>query len=253
MASVRPTVEKMVFAEFVDKDLVGYAERIAAFRTFIKAELSEENLDFLLLCRSFREDCGCIDFIEVDKTDKRRQFEFARLLPSALVPALHYINSKFIMQDAECMVNLPSSLARPIREACASNDPTRFTCHMLDSAMNEIQALVTRDSYPRFLRDWEMSDMEADALIELRALRAEEAKLIDIERKKNKENIIQKTKNEKIDQKRSESKSKSKNKSENNIKKVGNEAQRQNDTAEKDKPRAEEEHEALTSLNETYQ
>ncbi|CAH1786295.1 unnamed protein product, partial [Owenia fusiformis] len=94
------------------------------FRKFLQTEFSEENIEFWIACEEYRE-----------------------IKDSKLIPTANIIYSDYVAVQAPREVNLDSKT----RTITISNmeAPDRLT---FDIAQKRIQALMEKDSYPRFLR-----------------------------------------------------------------------------------------------------
>ena len=133
----------MNFTEFVTENPPG--PRIAAWKTFLKSEYSDENIDFYLRVRQFRLDAGHdpnAPTIQLWEKTKR-----APPLPDALKPTLQEITDIYIRAGADRQVNLPNRIRKAV-VTCVEEDTC--TTIVLDDALHEIIRLMGRDSFPRF-------------------------------------------------------------------------------------------------------
>uniref|UniRef100_A0A8D0PYR1 Regulator of G protein signaling 21 n=1 Tax=Sus scrofa TaxID=9823 RepID=A0A8D0PYR1_PIG len=96
-----------------------------AFRTFLKSEFSEENVEFWLACEDFK------------KTESAEK----------LVSKAKVIYSEFIEADAPKEINIDFSTRDLISKNIA--EPTR---KCFDEAQKLIYSLMAKDSFPRFLK-----------------------------------------------------------------------------------------------------
>jgi len=94
------------------------------FREFLRTEFSEENIEFWIVCEEYRS-----------------------LKPSKMNERAQEIYNDFVAVQAPREVNLDSKT----REITVDNidNPNK---HTFEQAQKRIQALMEKDSYPRFLR-----------------------------------------------------------------------------------------------------
>ncbi|XP_048213264.1 regulator of G-protein signaling 21 [Perognathus longimembris pacificus] len=119
-----PTTEAMTWPEKMDTLLANQAG-LDAFRTFLKSEFSEENVEFWLACEDFKK-TECAEKI-VSKAKR--------------------IYSEFIVADAPKEINIDFSTRDLISKNIA--EPT-LKC--FDEAQKLIYSLMAKDSFPRFLK-----------------------------------------------------------------------------------------------------
>ncbi|XP_053104364.1 regulator of G-protein signaling 21 [Hemicordylus capensis] len=116
--------ETMAWMESVDT-LLANKDGLAAFRSFLKSEFSEENIEFWLACEDFK------------KTKSA-----AKIALKA-----QKIYSEFIQADAPKEINIDFSTRDHITQNIS--EPT-LQC--FDDAQRLIYCLMTKDSFPRFLK-----------------------------------------------------------------------------------------------------
>ncbi|NWW22925.1 RGS21 protein, partial [Falcunculus frontatus] len=116
--------ETMAWSESVDTVLAN-KEGLAAFRTFLKSEFSEENVEFWLACEDFK------------KTKSSTK----------IASKARKIYSDFIQADAPKEINIDFHTKNDISENIS--EPT-LSC--FDAAQRSIYSLMAKDSFPRFLR-----------------------------------------------------------------------------------------------------
>ncbi|XP_006728493.1 regulator of G-protein signaling 21 [Leptonychotes weddellii] len=119
-----PTTETMVWSENMDTLLTNQAG-LDAFRTFLKSEFSEENVEFWLACEDFK------------KTESAEK----------IASKAKMIYSEFIEADAPKEINIDFSTWDLISKNIA--EPT-LKC--FDEAQKLIYSLMAEDSFPRFLK-----------------------------------------------------------------------------------------------------
>ncbi|XP_027569171.1 regulator of G-protein signaling 21 [Pipra filicauda] len=118
------TGETMAWSESVDT-LLANKDGLAAFRTFLKSEFSEENVEFWLACEDFK------------KTKS----------PTKITSKAQKIYSDFIQADAPKEINIDFHTKNDISQNIS--EPT-LSC--FDNAQRLIYSLMAKDSFPRFLR-----------------------------------------------------------------------------------------------------
>ncbi|XP_068020635.1 regulator of G-protein signaling 21-like [Melanerpes formicivorus] len=123
--------EAMACPESVDK-LLANKDGLAAFRTFLKSEFSEENVDFWLACEDFK---------------KTRS-------STKIAAKAKKIYSEFIQADAPKEINIDFHTKNDISQNIS--EPT-LSC--FDDAQRLIYSLMAKDSFPRFLRSEEYKDL----------------------------------------------------------------------------------------------
>ncbi|XP_059334235.1 regulator of G-protein signaling 21 isoform X1 [Ammospiza nelsoni] len=116
--------ETMAWSESVDT-VLSNKEGLAAFRTFLKSEFSEENVEFWLACEDFK------------KTKSS----------SKIALKAQKIYSDFIQADAPKEINIDFHTKNDISQNIS--EPT-LCC--FDAAQSSIYCLMAKDSFPRFLR-----------------------------------------------------------------------------------------------------
>ncbi|XP_044884129.1 regulator of G-protein signaling 21 [Mauremys mutica] len=116
--------ETMAWSESVDT-LLANKDGLAAFRTFLKSEFSEENIDFWMACEDFK------------KTKSS-----AKIASKA-----QKIYSEFIQADAPREINIDFTTRDHI-----SQNISEPTLKCFDDAQRLIYSLMAKDSFPRFLR-----------------------------------------------------------------------------------------------------
>ncbi|XP_063200105.1 regulator of G-protein signaling 21 isoform X1 [Chroicocephalus ridibundus] len=116
--------ETMAWSESVDT-LLANKDGLAAFRTFLKSEFSEENVEFWLACEDFKKTKSSTKI-----TSKAQK-----------------IYSDFIQADAPKEINIDFHTKNHISQNIS--EPT-LSC--FDDAQRLIYSLMAKDSFPRFLR-----------------------------------------------------------------------------------------------------
>ncbi|XP_025783590.1 regulator of G-protein signaling 21 [Puma concolor] len=119
-----PTTETMAWSENMDT-LLNNQAGLDAFRTFLKSEFSEENVEFWLACEDFK------------KTESAEK----------MASKAKMIYSEFIEADAPKEINIDFSTRDLISKNIA--EPT-LKC--FDEAQKLIYSLMAKDSFPRFLK-----------------------------------------------------------------------------------------------------
>ncbi|XP_061239777.1 regulator of G-protein signaling 21 [Bos javanicus] len=119
-----PTTETVAWSENMDTLLSNQAG-LDAFRTFLKSEFSEENVEFWLACEDFK------------KTESAEK----------IASKARMIYSEFIEADAPKEINIDFSTRDLISKNIA--EPT-LKC--FDEAQKLIYSLMANDSFPRFLK-----------------------------------------------------------------------------------------------------
>ncbi|XP_077192405.1 regulator of G-protein signaling 21 [Paroedura picta] len=116
--------ETMAWMESVDT-LLANKEGLAAFRTFLKSEFSEENIEFWLACEDFKKTKSAVK----------------------IASKAHQIYSDFIQADAPKEINIDFNtrdrIARNISEP---------SLQCFDDAQRLIYSLMAKDCFPRFLK-----------------------------------------------------------------------------------------------------
>ncbi|MGH0159536.1 UNVERIFIED_CONTAM: hypothetical protein FKN15_057337 [Acipenser sinensis] len=98
---------------------------VAAFRSFLRSEFSEENIEFWLACQDYRGTKPATN----------------------IIPKARKIFSDYIGIQAPKEINLDSETREAIMHSLAQ--PTR-SC--FDAAQTRVYSLMEKDSYPRFLK-----------------------------------------------------------------------------------------------------
>ncbi|XP_059998012.1 regulator of G-protein signaling 21 [Lagenorhynchus albirostris] len=119
-----PSTETTVCSENMDTLLTNQAG-LHAFRTFLKSEFSEENVELWLVCEDFK------------KTESAEK----------IASKAKMIYSEFIEADAPEEINIDFSTRDLISKNIAE---TTLKC--FDEAQQVIYSLMTKDSFPRFLK-----------------------------------------------------------------------------------------------------
>ncbi|XP_051003492.1 regulator of G-protein signaling 21 [Acomys russatus] len=119
-----PTTERLAWSENMDSLLANQAG-LDAFRTFLKSEYSEENVEFWLACEDFK------------KTESRE----------TIATKAKMIYSEFIVADAPKEINIDFSTRDLISRNIDEPTPKCF-----DEAQKLIYSLMAKDSFPRFLK-----------------------------------------------------------------------------------------------------
>nr|XP_033817502.1 regulator of G-protein signaling 21 [Geotrypetes seraphini] len=116
--------EGMAWSESVDT-LLANKVGLDAFRTFLKSEFSEENLEFWLACEDYKKTRSSTKMIS-----KARK-----------------IYSEFIENEAPKEINIDFKTRDAISKNISQPTPACF-----DEAQKIILRLMAKDSFPRFLR-----------------------------------------------------------------------------------------------------
>ncbi|XP_006129210.3 regulator of G-protein signaling 21 [Pelodiscus sinensis] len=114
----------MEWSESVDT-LLESKDGLDAFRTFLKSEFSEENIDFWMACEDFK------------KTKSSAK----------IVSKAQKIYSEFIQADAPREINIDFTT-----RDCITQNISEPTLKCFDDAQRQIYSLMAKDSFPRFLR-----------------------------------------------------------------------------------------------------
>uniref|UniRef100_A0A8C0J2C6 Regulator of G-protein signaling 8 n=1 Tax=Chelonoidis abingdonii TaxID=106734 RepID=A0A8C0J2C6_CHEAB len=112
--------------------LLSHKYGVAAFRTFLKTEFSEENLEFWLACEEFKK---------TRSTTK-------------LASKAHRIFEEFIDVQAPREVNIDFQTREVTR-----NNVQEPSLSCFDQAQGKVHSLMEKDSYPRFLRSKIYTDL----------------------------------------------------------------------------------------------
>ncbi|XP_034562311.1 regulator of G-protein signaling 8-like [Notolabrus celidotus] len=111
---------------------VSFPDGLAAFRTFLKTEFSDENIEFWMACEEYKK---------IKSSTK-------------LVSRANRIFNEFIDIQAPREVNIDYRTREKTKQSLEDPSPT---------SLNEVQAkiysLMEKDSYPRFLRSKMYQDM----------------------------------------------------------------------------------------------
>uniref|UniRef100_F6ZHI6 Regulator of G protein signaling 21 n=1 Tax=Ornithorhynchus anatinus TaxID=9258 RepID=F6ZHI6_ORNAN len=116
--------EAMAWSQSMDTLLANKAG-LDAFRTFLKSEFSEENVEFWLACEDFK------------KTKSAEK----------IISKAKMIYSEFIQADAPKEINIDFSTRDLI-----SRNISEPTLRCFDDAQRLIYSLMAKDSFPRFLK-----------------------------------------------------------------------------------------------------
>ncbi|XP_051852734.1 regulator of G-protein signaling 21 [Antechinus flavipes] len=114
----------MAWSESMDTLLANKAG-LDAFRTFLKSEFSEENVEFWLACEDYK------------KTESAEK----------IASKARMIYSEFIQADAPKEINIDFSTRDLI-----SRNMSEPTLKCFDEAQRLIYSLMAKDSFPRFLK-----------------------------------------------------------------------------------------------------
>ncbi|XP_065698520.2 regulator of G-protein signaling 21 isoform X1 [Patagioenas fasciata] len=109
-----------------------HLDGVEAFRTFLKSEFSEENVEFWLACEDFK------------KTKS----------PTKIALKAQKIYSDFIQADAPKEINIDFHTKNHIAQ-----NMTEPTLSCFDDAQRLIYSLMAKDSFPRFLRSEEYKEL----------------------------------------------------------------------------------------------
>ncbi|NWX07222.1 RGS21 protein, partial [Caloenas nicobarica] len=123
--------EAMAWSMSVDKVLAN-KDGVAAFRTFLKSEFSEENVEFWLACEDFKKTRSA----------------------TKIALKAQKIYSDFIQADAPKEINIDFHTKNHIAQNMS--EPT-LSC--FDDAQRLIYSLMAKDSFPRFLRSEEYKEL----------------------------------------------------------------------------------------------
>ncbi|KAL4660123.1 regulator of G-protein signaling 16-like [Arapaima gigas] len=127
-----PTSEESMKLRESFENLLANKHGLAAFRTFLMSEFSEENIAFYLACEDY-------------KSTKS---------PSKLVAKANKIYEEFIRTDAPREVNIDHET-----KAITKKNLERPTVSSFCLAQNKIFTLMEKDCYPRFLRSAAYQEM----------------------------------------------------------------------------------------------
>nr|XP_028587848.1 regulator of G-protein signaling 21 [Podarcis muralis] len=116
--------EAMAWMDSVDT-LLANKDGLDAFRTFLKSEFSEENIEFWLACEDFKKTKSAAKIASKAKK----------------------IYSEFIQTDAPKEINIDFNTRDHITQTIS--EPT-LQC--FDDAQSLIYSLMAKDSFPRFLK-----------------------------------------------------------------------------------------------------
>ncbi|XP_062973320.1 regulator of G-protein signaling 21 [Elgaria multicarinata webbii] len=116
--------ETMAWMESVDT-LLANKDGLDAFRSFLKSEFSEENIEFWLACEDFKKTKSAAKMASKAQT----------------------IYSEFIQADAPMEINIDFNTRDHITQTIS--EPT-LQC--FDDAQRLIYNLMAKDSFPRFLK-----------------------------------------------------------------------------------------------------
>ncbi|XP_029938409.1 regulator of G-protein signaling 8 [Salarias fasciatus] len=105
--------------------LLSHKYGLAAFRTFLKTEFSDENIEFWMACE---------DYKKIKSSTK-------------LVSKANKIFKEFIDVQAPREINIDYRTREKTKQSLADPTPTS-----LNEAQAKIYSLMEKDSYPRFLR-----------------------------------------------------------------------------------------------------
>ncbi|XP_041091731.1 regulator of G-protein signaling 5-like isoform X2 [Polyodon spathula] len=98
---------------------------VAAFRSFLRSEFSEENIEFWLACQDYS----------------------GTKSPGKLAPKAKRIYSQFVAVQAPQEVNLDSETREAVTVCVSEPTPASFS-----AAQQRIYTLMEKDSFPRFLK-----------------------------------------------------------------------------------------------------
>ncbi|XP_067893829.1 regulator of G-protein signaling 21-like [Heterodontus francisci] len=122
---IKPTPEETkLWSESVD-NLLSHKAGQAAFRSFLRKEFSEENIDFWLACEAYKKIKS----------------------PTKLASEAKKIYSQFIKVEAPKEINIDFTTREDITKNIS--EPTHSS---FDLAQKVIYSLMAKDCYPRFLR-----------------------------------------------------------------------------------------------------
>ncbi|XP_069793921.1 regulator of G-protein signaling 21-like [Narcine bancroftii] len=116
--------EAKLWSESVDKLLYHKAGQ-AAFRSFLRKEFSEENIDFWLSCEAYKKIKS----------------------PTKLASQAKRMYSQFIKSEAPKEINIDFTTRENITKSI--HEPTQSS---FDVAQKLIYSLMAKDCYPRFLK-----------------------------------------------------------------------------------------------------
>ncbi|XP_054837051.1 regulator of G-protein signaling 21 [Eublepharis macularius] len=116
--------ETMAWMESLDT-LLANKDGLAAFRTFLKSEFSEENIEFWLACEDFKKTKSAVKIVS-----KAQQ-----------------IYSDFIQADAPKEINIDFNTRDQITQNISEPSLQCF-----DDAQRLIYSLMAKDCFPRFLK-----------------------------------------------------------------------------------------------------
>ncbi|MBN3282577.1 RGS8 protein, partial [Polyodon spathula] len=105
--------------------LLSHHHGVAAFRSFLRSEFSEENIEFWLACQDYRSTKPATN----------------------IIPKARKIFSDYIGIQAPKEINLDSETREAITHSLAQPTSSCF-----DAAQTRVYSLMEKDSYPRFLK-----------------------------------------------------------------------------------------------------
>uniref|UniRef100_A0A672F9T5 Regulator of G-protein signaling 8 n=1 Tax=Salarias fasciatus TaxID=181472 RepID=A0A672F9T5_SALFA len=123
--AARSTVFLLKLFSFIYTLIHSFPDGLAAFRTFLKTEFSDENIEFWMACE---------DYKKIKSSTK-------------LVSKANKIFKEFIDVQAPREINIDYRTREKTKQSLADPTPTS-----LNEAQAKIYSLMEKDSYPRFLR-----------------------------------------------------------------------------------------------------
>uniref|UniRef100_A0AAQ4PM46 Regulator of G-protein signaling 8 n=1 Tax=Gasterosteus aculeatus aculeatus TaxID=481459 RepID=A0AAQ4PM46_GASAC len=132
LLSVRVSTDEVVrWSESFDH-LLSHKYGLAAFRTFLKSEFSDENIEFWMACEEYKK---------IKSSTK-------------LVSKANKIFQEFIDIQAPREVNIDYRTREKTKQSLEDPSPTS-----LNEVQGKVYGLMEKDSYPRFLRSKMYQDM----------------------------------------------------------------------------------------------
>ena len=115
------------------RHLLAHSVGLSTFQSFLKRNLAEENIDFWVTVKGFKEN-------EIYK-DMEKAFQKAN--------EIYHIYCK---EGAEKQINLPCNIRTEIDKLLDKPEGKEINQDLFDKAQNEIYELMVRDNYARFKR-----------------------------------------------------------------------------------------------------
>ncbi len=114
--------------------LLAHSVGLSTFKSYLKRNLAEENLDFWITTKEFKEN-------SLLHSDKMKVLQQAKA-----------IYELYCKEGAKYQVNLPCTIRTGIEKLLEKQEESEINKHFFDKAQNEIYDLMVRDNYARFKR-----------------------------------------------------------------------------------------------------